>query len=84
MKTARQIADEAREANPGSLSKPENAETTAYVENVPDADAEVIRRIARGEGYKGADLDRVAEHAEQLLVGQAQAMSDDLPATGGD
>lgn len=82
MKTARQIADQVEVAKQKSSDETDTA--MLAMDSVSDADAAALRTAAEREGYRGDELDRVSEHAEQLLVGKAQAMADDMPATGAD
>ncbi len=84
MQTARQLADLVQIARRDAWDKSDPTSAVIATSKLGSADEGVVRRVVSEAGYSGAELESMAEHVSQLLVGKVEAMADDMPATGAD
>lgn len=84
MQTARQLADIVMNLKGESLNKSGSATAILETEKLATADESFVRHIVAQAGFTGAELDKMTDHVSLLLVGQVEALADDMPTTGGD
>jgi hypothetical protein len=84
MLTARELADRVLEARRTLWAKADPTTAIVATEQLGPEDAGAVRRIVRGAGYAGEDLERMVRQVSALVVGKVEALADTLPAAGGD
>ena len=84
MQTARQLADLVQIARREAWDKADPTSAILATQKLSTADESAIRRTVAEAGYSGDELESMAKHVSQLLVGKVEALADDMPATGGD
>ena len=84
MKTAREMADLFQEQRKRAWAKTDPTSSIVALEKLAPEDEAIVRRLVESEGFKGADLDAMTKKVAALVVGQVEAMADDMPADGGD
>lgn len=84
MKTAREMADLFQEQRRQAWSKTDPTSSIVAIEKLSPEDEAIVRRLVEKEGYKGEELDAMTKRVSDLVVGQVEALADDMPAEGGD
>ena len=84
MQTARQLADLVQIARREAWDKADPTSAILATQKLSTADESAIRQTVAEAGYSGDELESMAKHVSQLLVGKVEALADDMPATGGD
>lgn len=84
MTTARELADQVIKARRSAWDKSDPTTAIVSLEALNPDDTRVVRRIVAEAGYEGEELERVVGQVSALVVGQVEAMADNMPATGGD
>jgi hypothetical protein len=82
--TARALADQVLEARQSAWAKSDHATAIVQTEQLNPDDTKVVRRIVADAGYQGEELEQMVKQVSDLVVGTVEALSDDMPATGGD
>jgi hypothetical protein len=84
MPTARELANRVVEVRQRAWAKSDHSTAIVSTQQLnPDDDREV-RRIVKEAGYQGEEFEPMVRQVSALVVGQVEALADDLPATGGD
>jgi hypothetical protein len=84
MLTARQIADQVRETREKAWDKSNPSASIVASETLGDDDMRAVRQAVVAEGYAGEELESMVKRVAAFMVGNVQAMADDMPTTGGD
>jgi hypothetical protein len=84
MLTARQIADKVRESREKAWDKSNPSAAIVATERLADDDMAAVRKAVAAEGYPEEEREEMAKRVAAYLVGNVQAMADDMPAMGGD
>ena len=84
MQTARQLADIVMNLKGEALNKPGSATAILETEKLANADESFVRQVVSQAGFNGPELEKMSAHVTQLLVGQVEALADDMPTVGGD
>jgi hypothetical protein len=84
MKTAREMADLFQEQRRQAWAKTDPTSSIVAIEKLSPEDEAIVRRLVETQGYQGEELDSMTKRVSALVVGQVEAMADDMPADGGD
>jgi hypothetical protein len=84
MLTARQIADRVRDSRQKAWDASNPSAAIVASEKLGDDDLNAVRKAVAAEGYTGEDAAEMVKRVAAFMVGNVQAMADDMPATGGD
>lgn len=84
MVTARELADRVLEARQAAWAKSDHSTAIVATGQLAPDDVAVVRRIVAEGGYEGEELEQMVRQVSALVVGKVEALSDKLPATGGD
>ncbi len=84
MPTSREMADRVIEARRPAWATADPTTAIVATEQLGPDDERAVRRIVEEAGYAGEELERMVRQVSALVVGQVEALADDLPATGGD
>jgi len=84
MVTAREIADRVLEARQAAWARSDPSTVIVATGQLTPDDTAVVRRIVAEGGYAGEELEQMVRQVSALVVGKVEALSDKLPATGGD
>jgi hypothetical protein len=83
MLSARELANRLRETR---LTAGDWYDTTAIeaTERLSLDDLQTIRQMVRDAGYEGVEVEPKVRRVQSLVVGQIEALADNLPADGAD
>lgn len=84
MPTSREMADRVIEARRPAWATADPTIAIVATEQLGPDDERAVRRVVEEAGYAGEELERMVRQVSALVVGQVEALADDLPATGGD
>lgn len=84
MPTARELADRVIESRGKAWSKSDPSTAIVATQQLGPDDERAVRRTVEEAGYKGEELERMSRQVAALVIGQVEALADDLPATGAD
>lgn len=84
MVTAREIADRVLEARQAAWGRSDPSTVIVATGQLTPDDTAAVRRIVAESGYAGEELEQMVRQVAALVVGKVEALSDKLPATGGD
>jgi hypothetical protein len=84
MPTSRELADRVIEARRPVWAKADPTTAIVATEQLGPDDERAVRGIVEEAGYAGEELERMVRQVSALVVGQVEALADDLPATGAD
>jgi hypothetical protein len=84
MSTARELADRVIEDRQRAWAKSDPSTAIVATQQLNPGDEREVRRIVSAAGYKGEEFEQMVRQVSALVVGQVEALADDLPATGGD
>jgi hypothetical protein len=84
MTTARELADQVIKARGSAWDKSDPTDAIVSVEQLNPDDTRVVRRIVADAGFEGEELERMVKQVSALVIGQVEALADNMPATGGD
>lgn len=83
MMTAREMANRLRETRLTAGDWYDSA-TVIATERLSLDDLHVIRQIVRDAGYEGVEVEPKVRRVSDLIVGQIEALADNMPADGAD
>ena len=84
MPTARELADRVVGGRRREWAKSDPTTAIVSTQQLNPDDEREVRRIVSEAGYKGEEFEQMVRQVAALVVGQVEALADDLPATGGD
>jgi hypothetical protein len=84
MLTARELADRVLEARRSAWEKADPKPAIVATEKLDPDDIRVVRQLVVEAGFQGDEGEQMVARVTALVVGMAEALSDRLPATGGD
>lgn len=84
MPTSRELADRVIEARRPAWARSDPTTAIVATEQLGPDDVRAVRRIVEEAGYAGEELERMVRQVSALVIGQVEALADDLPATGAD
>ena len=82
--TVRQLTDRAREARQKAWAKSDSETAIVATEQLNPEDEKVVCRIVSEAGYTGKQFEEMVKQVSARLVKQVEALSDNMPADGGD
>lgn len=77
--TAREMADKVVATRKKAWDKSDPTVAVVSTEQLNSDDEEVVRRIVAAEGYTGHEFEEMVRKVSALVVGQVEALADDLP-----
>jgi hypothetical protein len=84
MQTARQLADLVQIARRDAWEKSDPTDAIVATEKLGATDLHVIHDVVMEAGYTGDEIEPMSRHVAKLVVGQVEALADNMPATGAD
>ena len=84
MPTARELANQVVKGRRREWAKSDPTTAIVSTQQLNPDDEREVRRIVSEAGYKGEEFEQMVRQVAALVVGQVEALADDLPATGGD
>ena len=84
MPTARELADRFVETRRSAWAGNDPTAAIVSTEKLNPDDERALRRLVADAGYAGEELEAMVARVTALVVGRVEALSDDMPATGGD
>jgi 2-keto-4-pentenoate hydratase/2-oxohepta-3-ene-1,7-dioic acid hydratase in catechol pathway len=77
--TARELADQVVRARQKAWDKSDPTVAVVSTEQLNPDDKVTVRRLVDAEGYTGKELDEMVRKVSALVVGQVEALADDMP-----
>jgi hypothetical protein len=84
MPTARELADRVIESRGKAWSKSDPTIAIMATQQLSPDDALAVRHMVEEAGFKGEERERIVRQVSALVIGQVQALADNMPATAGD
>jgi len=84
MPTAREMANRVVEGRRKAWARADHSTAIISTQQLNPDDEREVRRVVKDAGYQGEEGEQLVRQVSALVVGQVQALADDLPATGGD
>jgi hypothetical protein len=84
MQTARELADQVIQARRAAWAKFDPSTAIVATEQLGPDDEGAVQKIVEEAGYRGTERDEMVRQVSAMVVGQVEALADDLPATAGD
>lgn len=84
MPTSRELADRVIEARRAAWARSDPTTAIVATEQLGPDDVRAVRRVVEEAGYAGEELERMVRQVSALVIGQVEALADDMPATGAD
>ena len=82
--TVKDLADRVVAARKTAWDKSDPQTAIVATEQLGPDDEAAVRRIVAAAGYKGSELDEMTRQVSARVVGQVEALADNMPATGAD
>jgi hypothetical protein len=83
MQTARELSDLFFRTRRNAWERSDPTVAVVATEQLNPRDAQEVRRIVADAGYQGAENDEMVRRVSALIVGQVEAMDDDMPVDAG-
>jgi hypothetical protein len=84
MLTAREMADRVIKGRERAWDQSDPTVYVVATQKLNPEDERAVRRTVQEAGYSGEEREQMVRQVSALVVGQVEAMADDLPATNGD
>ncbi len=82
--TARELADRVVASRRKAWEKSDPTVAVVATEQLNPEDEAIVRRVVAAEGYTGVELDEMVRKVSALIVGQVEALDDNMPADAAD
>ena len=82
--TAREMADQIVAARQKAWEKSNPTVAVVSTEHLNPEDEAIVQRTVAAEGYVGHEQEEMIRRVSALVVGQVEALADDMPADNGD
>jgi hypothetical protein len=82
--TARELADRVIAERRKVWEKSDPTVSVVSTEQLNPEDEVIVQRIVTAEGYTGIEREEMVRKVSALIVGQVEALADDLPADSSD
>jgi hypothetical protein len=82
--TVREMADRVHDLRKPAWEKADPRPGILAIESLSPDDVQVVRRVVADAGYTGPDQDEMVRRVAARVVGQVEALADNMPADGGD
>jgi len=82
--TARELADLLVASRQKAWDKSNPTVAVVSTEHLNPEDESIVRRMVAAEGYVGHEQEEMIRKVSSLVVGQVEALADDMPADNGD
>jgi hypothetical protein len=77
--TARELADKVVAARQKAWDKSDPTVAVVSTEQLNPEDEVTVRRVVAAEGYTGKEMDEMVRKVSALVVGQVEALADNMP-----
>ena len=77
--TAREMADKVVAARQKAWDKSDPTVAVVSTEELNPDDEVAVRRVVAAEGYTGREMDEMVRKVSALVVGQVEALADNMP-----
>jgi hypothetical protein len=84
MLTAREMADQVVKGRERAWDRSDPTVAVIATQKLNPDDERVVRQTVQEAGYSGDEGEQMIRQVSSLVVGQVEALADDLPATNGD
>lgn len=84
MLTAREIADRVVKGRERAWNRSDPTIAVVATQKLNPDDESAVRRMVWEAGYDGEEGEQMVRQVSALVVGQVEALADDLPATSSD
>jgi hypothetical protein len=82
--TVREMADRVQELRKAAWEKTDPRPAILVTENLTPDDLRVVRKVVADAGFTGAEAEEMVRRVSARVVGQVEALADNIPADGGD
>jgi len=82
--TARELADRVVAGRKKAWEKSDPTVAVVSTEQLNPEDEAIVRRTVVADGYSGKELEEMVHKVSALVIGQVEALADDMPVESGD
>jgi hypothetical protein len=82
--TVREMADRVQDLRQAAWEKADPRPAILMLESLTADDVRVVRTVVADAGYTGPEADELVRRVSARVVGQVEALADNLPADGAD
>ena len=84
MMTAREMANQVRECRQSAWERSDSTTAIVVRDRLDSEDLRAVRRVVAEAGYIGKEIEPKVRRVTSLVIGKIEALSDNMPADGGD